>query len=99
LRSAARFDTPTPRGVMPLTVQPALPCSARNPGEQLMPQIILPRRCAGRSLQIVSRRVVLSCTAFTLMLFAHLPAAVAVTVSWNVDSDGFWDVAGNWSTG
>lgn len=37
--------------------------------------------------------------AFAATLLAGAHGARAVTASWNVDSDGFWDEAAKWSTG
>jgi len=37
--------------------------------------------------------------AFVATLAVSPPPAHAATVSWNVDTDGFWDVAANWNTG
>ena len=47
----------------------------------------------------VERVLVAVClTVLRLTVFAA-PAAAQVTVQWNTDTDGFWDVASNWDTG
>lgn len=48
---------------------------------------------------VVRRRTVRIRVALIAVALALSTPSMAATVSWNVDTDGFWDVGTNWSTG
>src|SRR5262249_52905202 len=61
-----------------------------------------PQPLEGLGMQriIASDRRLLSQVIVLLVIVLGWPvASFAATVSWNVDSDGFWDVGSNWSSG
>jgi hypothetical protein len=59
----------------------------------------MPHRHGWFTVARVRNRAVAWGAALLALMWTHPSAAPAATVSWNVDSDGFWDVAANWSTG
>lgn len=59
--------------------------------------LVVRRRPVRRALATSS--TVLSYAALVVLALALPTPTMAATVSWNVDADGFWDIATNWSTG
>ena len=65
-----------------------------------MPYVIAARRWCGLWFNVAHFRLRPLWPVVLLASMLAGPVTVeAVTVSWNVDSDGFWDVPSNWSTG